>query len=401
MPDFEIFAVALRNLRYQGLRSYLTLLGVIIGIAAIVALLSISNGFTASISNEIESLGSNTIFLIPLATQTGISSAENLQLRDPDLSRIESFTGVSAVIPLYSTRMTVERGTEKITATILAGDPDKTAELSDSGYNQIADGRDLQESDVFSVVIGYDFANNAFSRALSNKTSLTIDEKKFRVVGILEESSTSIGGGPNFNNSIVMTEKAFKQISSVTSPAIVFIKTFSPEDVNSVQERTQRYFDRKFGEGNFLVQSSTQILEAVNSILGLVSLFLLGIAAISLVVGGVGIMNSMVTAALERTREIGIMKAVGATENTIMGLFLIEAGMIGLVGGIIGLGLGYFASLLVAAIAQSANFSLTADLPIELALGVLAFAMVVGMVSGLYPARRAAKLDPVEALRYE
>ncbi|MFH1587104.1 MAG: ABC transporter permease [Candidatus Diapherotrites archaeon] len=396
--DFEIFWVALRNLRYQGLRSYLTLLGVIIGIAAIVALLSISQGLNASVEAEFESLGTDTIFIIPLASQSG-STTENLKLRDVDLRRIESFPEVRVAIPFFTTRARIEKGTQKITGTVLGADPEKSGEIQSAA--QIGEGRDIGDNEVFAALLGYDFAENAFDRPLSAKSSIEIEGRKFRIVGILEETSTSVGGGPNFNNSVLITEKAYKIISDDDSPGIVFARTYAPEDADLAAEKIDKYLERKFGENNFLVSTAGDLLEAFNAIFGVLSLFLLGVAGISLVVGGVGIMNAMVTAALERTKEIGIMKAIGATENTIMGLFLIESGFIGLVGGLIGLVIGYVAALIISALAQGANFNLQAILPIEIALGVLAFSMLVGMLSGIYPARRAAKLDPVEALRYE
>ncbi|MBS3062664.1 MAG: ABC transporter permease [Candidatus Diapherotrites archaeon] len=407
MIDAEIFVVAFKNIRQQGLRSYLTLLGVIIGIASIVALMSIGEGLNLAVQEQFDRLGANTLFLTAGNTQVGQSGGSptttiQYRLKDADLSRIESYPTVEEVIPFYSLFGPVRHGTEEVSASIIGFDAEKAASLMSTGFLDVESGRMFDEKEAFVAVVGKKFAEDSFKRELRPRGTLEIGGKKFRIIGILKEAATTVGGGgPNTGQVIFVPEKSFRQVTEVDTPNFVMVKTFTKEQVNESKERIQRYLDNKYGEKNFNVSTAEQVLERMSQVLSILSLVLVGIAAVSLIVGGVGIMSSMVTAVLERTREIGVMKAIGATNKTILSLFLIEAAMIGGVGGIIGAMLGMALSQGIAGIGQSTGINLRAPVSLELFLGALAFSMLVGMVSGLYPAKRAADLDPVEALRYE
>ncbi|MDO8427859.1 MAG: ABC transporter permease [Candidatus Diapherotrites archaeon] len=408
--DFETLSVAFRNLRREGVRTYLTLIGVIIGIAAIAALLSIGQGLNFAIEEQFQQLGTNTIFITPGGLSPGTSSARSAAvasrtssvLHDADLRAIESFSEVDEVIPLFSFSSLVKHAAETVNSSILAFDPVKAESLLATGFIEINEGRSFVENDVFTVLVGKDLAENGFLREIKPHTSIEINGKRFRVIGTLKQGAQSIGGGPNISNTLILTEKGFKQaFGSSQSPLFVMVKTFDQDSTLSAKEKIDRYFERQFGEKVFTVTTSEQVLEQVTQVLGLISLFLVGIAAISLVVGSLGIMNAMVTNVLERTTEIGVMKAIGATNSRILSLFLTEAALIGLIGGIIGLILGFSASQLVAILGQSAGFNLKAILDIPTILFILGFSMFIGMISGYYPALRASRMDPVDALRRE
>lgn len=401
--DPELFLVAGRNLRQQGVRSYLTLLGVIIGIAAIVALISIGDGLNLVATEQFESLGSNTIFVLPGgSTQGDTGPASQSLLREVDVRYIEGIPGVEGTIPIFSTYANVEKGGEKTNLTIFGTDAKKSALFVDSGFISIEEGRLVRTTDIYTAYVGSTIAKESFRREIKPKSSIYINGTRFEVIATLKANSQSVGGGgPGTGSTIFITEEAFKKVFDVDGTNFMFIKAFSKDDVPAISERVQRYFDKKYGEKSFLVQGSDQLLEQVKGFLGIISLILIAIAAISLIVGGIGIMNAMVMTVLERTREIGVMKALGATKNTILALFLIESGAIGFVGGLIGIVVGVALSQLVAIAGQSAGFNLAAPVTIELVSFALLFSVLVGALSGLYPAWRAANMDPVEALRYE
>ena len=406
MIDLEIFTIAFRNIQQQGLRSYLTLLGVIIGIAAIVALISIGQGLTLAIEEQFDRLGVNTLFISAGNVQVGQNNARasssQILLSDADLSRIESFPAVEDVIPFYSLFVPVKHGTLEATATVLGFDSKKAEPLKSTGFLDVAEGRLFTENETFVAVVGKKFTTDAFDREIGLRSTIEINGKKFKIIGILKEAGASVGGGaPNTAQTVFIPEKSFRQVTKVERPNFVMAKTFTKEQVGAAKVKIQRYLDNKYGEKNFTVNSAEQVVESISQVLALLSLVLVSIAAVSLIVGGVGIMSSMVTAVMERTKEIGVMKAIGATNQTILTLFLVEAAMIGGVGGVVGGLLGMGLSELISAVGQANGVNLRAAVSLELFFGALAFSMVVGMLSGLYPAKRAAELDPVEALRYE
>lgn len=399
----ELVKVAATNLRHQGLRSYLTLLGIIIGIASIFALISIGQGLQQATTEQFEQLGSNTIFVAPGGSfSSGNAPRSEVRFSDADIKKLESFSEVQNVIPFFSTNYPVKYAGSQASAIVLSFDPVKTRPLEDTGIIEVQEGRVFNDRDVFTALIGANFAEKGFTRELKPKSVITINNKKFTVVGILKASAQTLGSsGPNTNNTIFITERAAKLTFSNYQPGFMFAQTFSKDQVNDAKDKIQRYFDKKYGKDTTSIQTSEQLLEQVNQFLGIVSLFLIIIASISLIVGGIGIMNAMVMTVLERTKEIGTMKAVGATNSTILSMFLIEAGLIGLVGGLIGSLLGFGFAQIASSIAQSSGINLKAVATPELFLFVLGFSMLVGMISGVWPAWRAAQMDPVEALRYE
>jgi putative ABC transport system permease protein len=397
----KIFWIALRNLRHQGVRSTLTLLGVIIGIASIVALISIGQGLQASTTEQFEKLGSNTIFVIPGSlSQQGMPST--ISFSDTDIRRIESFANVKSVIPFFSTNSKLKYASQELSVSVMSFDPKKTQVLEESGYVELRDGRSPSEQDVFAVLVGGKLADDGFTRPIKVRSTVEINGKKFKVVGIMKPSASTLGGGgPDTGNGVFITQKAAELTYDNPQPIFMFVQTFTKDEATGIKDKIQRYFDKTYGEKSVTVSTSEQLLEQINQFLGIISTVLVVIAAISLIVGGIGIMNAMIMTVLERTKEIGTMKAIGATNHTILALFLMEAGLIGLVGGIIGSLFGYGIAQGAAAIAQGAGINLLAVATPELFVFVLLFSMLVGMISGAYPAIRAARMDPVEALRYE
>ena len=392
----ELFEVAAKNLRRQGIRTYLTLIGIIIGIGAIVALVSVGAGLNLAIEDQFEQLGSNIIFIIPGGQFSGV------EFGDSDIRQIEAIKGVETAVPIYAANALFEYKGQKVSVSVSAAEAEKAGIFEDTGFFDVKEGRMLEKNENSSVVIGERIAEDFFDQEISLRSRALINGKSYKVVGILrEEQQTVGGGGPSSGSTIFMTKDAFDRISPNSSPGIIFAQAFSVDVVEDTADEIEEYFVDRYGEKSVFVSSSQQLLEQVNQLFGLITIFLAGIAGISLLVGGIGITNAMIASVLERTKEIGLLKALGMGNNEILSLFLIEAGFIGAIGGVIGIALGFGFAAIIAFVGEQAGFALVAVLDPLLAFGGLFFAMAVGMGAGFYPARRASKLDPIVALRYE
>ena len=259
----------------------------------------------------------------------------------------------------------------------------------------------MRKGDKYRAVIGYEVAKgNLFSKEVNIRDKLIIKGKEFRVVGILKKIGSKID-----DTTVVIPIDIARELFGLGSEySMISAKVKEGENPSEVAEEIKKELRRerglKEGEEDFTVQTMEDIRRRFSSVLGIVSVVLIGIAAISLLVGGIGIMNTMYTAVLERTRDIGIMKAIGAKDRDILIIFLFESGFIGLVGGIIGCFLGIFLALAITQFASNMGFGfLEAKISVELILFAIVFSFAIGAISGILPAIRASKLQPVEALR--
>lgn len=403
MFDAEIIKIAIRNLRYQKLRTVLTLLGIIIGISAIVALISIGDSLQGAIDAQFEALGTDKILLMPGAPNSpgfsGSAFTSGVTLTDDDIQVIERVNGVDIAMGMTTEVGKIEFGTETQYTMISTFPGGEGREIIESmqGY-EIADGRDLEDSDKYSAVIGSMAANDLFEDELRIRNRIKINGKTFKIIGIMKKI-----GNPIDDMMVIIPQDASDILKNPDEYSYIFIDTEDNVDVSEVRNEIEEELEQSRDALDFKLQTFNDLRENVNVVLSLIKVIFVGISAISLVVGGIGIMNTMLMSVLERTKEIGIMKAIGATNKRVLMLFLFESSLLGLIGGIIGISIGLGASFVMAILASQYLGSIDVSLIVKpwLIPGAMLFSMLVGILSGVIPARRAAKMDPTEALRYE
>lgn len=397
--------LAFNNLKRRKLRAWLTILGIFIGIAAVVSLISLGQGLQAFINEQFEQVGGDKILIqSKVFGPPGSVTEKELMLTKKDLEAVLGVSGVEdAEGALTRTGLVINRKEQEIV--YISGLNERYLEIfGDIDALEIIEGRQLKDTDKSNIVVGYNHVfGNLWDRDLRIGSDLEIKGKEFEVVGVLKKQ-----GNPADDNSVWMEKETFKELFDTgDDEGIIVVKTkkgFFPERVaEDIEEELRDERNEKKGQETFSVQSFSQLLETFTDIFGVIQAVFVGIAAISLVVGGVGIMNTMYTSVLERTKEIGTMKAVGAKNSDIFKIFLFESGLLGLVGGaigiLIGIGIGKIIEY-IAAIQLGSSF-IRAVFGVPLILGALAFSFLVGAISGVLPAMQAAKLKPADALRYE
>ncbi|MCJ7450265.1 MAG: ABC transporter permease [Candidatus Nanohaloarchaeota archaeon QJJ-9] len=402
----DFLRLALKNITHRKRRSWLTIIGILIGIAAVVSLVSLGQGLNRSISEEFESLGADKLFITPGGelVSTGSQFAQSAsKLGGDDLDVIKRSRGIEKAAGMFARTSRVEYKGESHFLTVIGIPTGARDELIKNSWSlEVEDGRFLRRTDRSNVLIGSNIASGIFDNDIGVRSKINFEKRGFRVVGTLRSV-----GDPGIDNSIFLplehaedlfgVEDNYQYITAQVRPG------FTPEEARDILERDLRqHRGLDEGEEDFTVSTAQDVLDSFRNILNIVQYFVVGLASISLLVGGVGIMNTMYTSVTERTREIGVMKAVGARDKHILTLFILESGMIGLVGGAIGAGIGGTISYGAAyAIRQYTSIPFSAYVSPMLVAGSLGFAFLVGVLSGVFPARSAAKLDPADALRYE
>jgi putative ABC transport system permease protein len=396
MTFVELLRLALSRLRTSRLRAALTMLGVIIGVASVVALVGVGQGTTSNITSRLAGLGTNLLTISP----TGRGGNTSTTLTLDDATAIAQLASIGSVAPEISTTQTIKAGTESESVTVVG----TTSSYASVRAYDVWQGTFLTNVSVDRklrvVVLGATTAANLGLGASAIGTDVSIGGLPFRVIGI-----TQAKGGTGFQNPddqvmvpVGVVRKYFVGGESVRSIGVSVAQademTAASAEITSLL--TQRHGISSTGAADFSVFNQTQLLAAASSISGTLTLLLGGIASISLVVGGIGIMNIMLVSVRERTREIGIRKAIGARGRDILAQFLVEALTLSLLGGLIGIVVGLAASALIG---QLAGWGFAFN-PATVVAAVL-FSLAVGVVFGVWPARQAARLDPITALRYE
>ncbi len=401
----DYFNFALNNLRRRGLRSWLTMLGIFIGIAAVVSLISLGEGLQLAIAEQFEQIGSDKVIIQPKGRFGPPGSETATALTIDDIEVIEKVRGVESASSFLVKTARIEFNDE-IKFNFVVGLPsgERRDLIEESQIYKVLEGRALDDGDRFKVVAGYNYAfGNIFDKHVKLRDTINIQGQDFKVVGILEKI-----GNPFDDASLIINEEPIRDLFSLDNEVSqIFVKVSNENELTEVAERIEEDLrdsrGEDEGEETFEVQTPEQLLGTISTVFSIVTAVLAGIAAISLLVGGIGIANTMYTSVIERTKEIGIMKAVGAKNSDVLTIFLIEAGLLGLVGGIIGIALGIGIAEAVEALAERAIGSplLQASFSLPLVLGALAFSFLIGSLSGFLPARQAASLRPVEALRHD
>ncbi len=387
--------------RERKLRSSLTVLGILIGITALVGLILLSSGLKEGVTKQLDVFGADEI-LLSAKSNIGFQGPSGYgTLTTDDVRTLDAIPQILSVDSLLQSNMEVRYGREKVRLSISgvgndAGDTDRTAE---EYFDQdILAGRYMEDSDRYVANIGYRIAYETFDKDVLVGTSLEIGGDKYRVIGIFEEE-----GDISSDNIIYVPIESLRDTVEDSKAITALIAKIAPgTDIDMMVERVKSKLERKRGRDDIAVTTPKQIKEQINSLIGVIDFVVIAIALISLFVGALGIMNSMYTAVLQRVREIGIMKAVGAKNSQILTLFLIESAFLGFFGGVLGVILGFILAFGFIAVINTFGFiKLVLEPDLVLFVGAVAFSTILGILSGFLPAVRASKLKIVDALRYE
>lgn len=394
----EYVKIVIKNFKSRKLRSFLTLLGIVIGIVSIILLYSFADSMEDLVSAQFDRLGTNKLMIAAKAVGFGgPSGAQGLTERD--VNTIDRVKGVDYSIYYYSDSIPVEIKNTEMLMTVTGIGPMSYANDYYMEYEtEFKDGRPFNNNEEGNIVIIGGRIEERFDTRLFPKNTIKINDQNYRIIGIMKETGSqsddlTIQIPINSMRDITNTDDDVSGIMAMVLPGV---------DIEKVGTNMERQLERARGDDNFWVVTPTEIKEQAQETIGVVKLIVLAIAAVSIIVGGLGIMNSMYTSVLERTKEIGIMKAIGAKNDDILSIFLLEAGLLGFIGGVISLVISFiFIQIANIIIAQFQVFNLVIKIKPEIAAGAILFAILIGIAAGLFPAHRAMKLKPVDALRYE
>lgn len=402
---FSILAKsAITSILRNKTRSFLTTLGVIIGVLSVILLTSIGNGLTVFVEKQFETIGSNLLIISPgeiVSEEGGFNqeaaalSLASSKLSDRDVSALERIGyPIGGVAPVIEGSVDVRSAQGKRKGFSVASTPD----YSELRNTKTTKGRFFSQSDVASsrkvVVIGSKIAEKLFAGVNPIGQKVTINRIRFEIIGVAEPKSSGNFGGPDIDSSVYIPYTTASSALGQEKISYILAQVTQKEEMNRAKTKIKEVMLRRLNEEDFSVTDQAEILKTIQNILSTLTVGLAGIAAISLVVGGIGIMNIMLVAVSERTKEIGLRKALGATPNNILIQFLIESAVLSTLGGVFGIILGVLGALAI----RSFFPATPAVSSILLAFGV---SLLTGIVFGVFPAKKAATLSPIEALRYE
>jgi putative ABC transport system permease protein len=409
MTVVQAFLEALESLNGNKLRSGLTVLGIVIGVAAVIAMLAVGTGAEESITGSISGIGTNLLFVFRGDMGDTIRNPKPLTLGDADALRDRfAAPSIEAVAPALQGNGVVSFGGEQTSPQILGVTP----EYFGVRNYQITEGELITEEHILGrasvVLLGPEVAENLFghSDGVTGET-VRIEGQPFRVIGVLESKGGGSFGSQDNVVIVPFTTAQTRLIRRSTSDRVdvIFVQAVSGDVVTQAADEIAQILRTRHrtpvGADDFTVFTQQDLLATFQSITGILTIFLGGIAGISLLVGGIGIMNIMLVSVTERTREIGLRKALGARKRDILTQFLTESSLLSLIGGIIGIMFGWLISFIVGRIAAASDTAFTPVVGIDAILLATIFSAAVGLFFGIYPASRAANLEPVEALRYE
>jgi len=386
----KLFKIAMSSVWNNKMRSFLTMLGIIIGISSVIVLVGIGQGTNQQVTEQIESLGTNLITV-------NITGNRTSAISDEELAELKTKPGIKDIAPAISQGSVNVKAEGKTSTTTLEA---STPVYSEIRKITVSAGRFINDSDVAErykvLVIGTDTATNIFSSTDVVGKKMYVNGIEFTVVGVLTSQGSSSAGSSD--DRIIMPLSTAERLLKTTTIKTFYAEATNKDSVNEAMAYLQLFLNKKYNNDtkSFKVFNQTTLLATANTTTSSLTTMLAGIAGISLLVGGIGIMNIMLVSVIERTREIGIRKAIGAKRKSILVQFLIEAASISSVGGIIGVLLGYFGGY-----CAETFFNMNVLISGNVVIGSFVFSFLVGVIFGIYPARTASKLNPIDALRFE
>jgi len=408
MNIWQAVLEAFESLSANKLRAGLTILGIVIGVAAVIAMVSIGRGAQSTITDSINGIGTNLIFVFRGGSEE-VRNPKPITLSDAEaIDDSNQAPSVVAVAPVIQDNGKISFGRETTNTTITGVTP----EYGSVRNYTVTEGEFINQEHMLGqssvVLLGSDVADKLFNRqeGLVGET-VRIEGRPFRVIGVLQSK-----GGSGFSNAdnVILVPFSTAQTRLIRHNVkdrvdLLLVEASSPQEVPVASEEVAQILRTRhrtaIGEDDFTILTQQDFLTTASTITNVLTIFLGGVAAISLLVGGIGIMNIMLVSVTERTREIGLRKAVGAHKADIMVQFLAESSVLSLFGGIIGIIFGYAIAFAVGQIAKANNATISPSFGLDIILIATLFSTAVGLFFGLYPANRAANLEPVEALRYE
>jgi putative ABC transport system permease protein len=398
----RIYQSALFSIAKNKTRSFLTILGVVIGVFAVVVLTAIGGGIRKFIADQFDSLGANTVYITPgevFGEDGGFSrqgqASANSQLKESDLSLILRIgEPIKAAIPLFQGQGKVVANGKQKAVSIIGTLPDYSQVRNTDTTSGRFFTRNEQSASKKIIVLGPKVAEEVFPNQEPVGQKVTLSGSRFKVIGVVEKKGGGGFGGPDLDSQVYLPASTAQNFLELENLSTILVQVDSQENIPQAKEKLKSALLKRLDEDDFSVFDQAELLLTIDQIFQTITIALLGIAGISLLVGGIGIMNVMLATVTERTREIGLRKAVGAKEKIILIQFLIEAAVLSLLGGILGIGLGLGLALIAGRFFPIA---------VNLASVIISFVVSVltGVVFGVWPARRAARLSPIEALRYQ
>jgi putative ABC transport system permease protein len=399
---------ALESLNANKVRTGLTILGIVIGVAAVIAMLAVGTGAQNTITGAINGVGTNLLFVFPGNQQQDVKIVQPLTQGDVNaISDPLQAPSVALVAPVIMSSFDVTFAGQQTTSQVSGVTPAHESVRND----KMTEGAFISDQDLLGhasvAVIGPDVADKLFGRrdGVVGET-IRISGQPFRIIGLMASRGGGMGGSQDNVVYIPLTTAQSRLIHRNNNKYdIVFAQAVAPDQVTAASDEVSQILRTRhrtvIGVDDFTVMTQQDIVSTAQTITGVLTIFLGGIAAISLLVGGIGIMNIMLVSVTERTREIGLRKAIGARKRDILIQFLTESALLSLLGGIIGIALGWLIGFAVGKIAAASGSPFTPAVSLNAVLLATIFATAVGLFFGIYPANRAANLEPVEALRYE
>jgi putative ABC transport system permease protein len=409
MSILQVIREALESLSANKMRSSLTVLGIVIGVASVIAMMAIGSGVQDSITGQISDIGTNLIFVMSGNSQQDIRNPKPLTLDDAEaIADPLAAPLVSMVAPVLSGNSEVSTSLDTKNVSISGVTPDYAIVSNET----VTEGEFISEESMLGksavAVIGPDTAENLFGRTTGvTGETVRIDGTPFRIIGVLGAKGGSGFGSQDDRILVPLTTAQTRLIHRDARDTVdtIYAQAIDSDSVTAATEQISEILRTRhrteIGVDDFTIFTQDSILSVATSVTNVLTIFLGGIAAISLLVGGIGIMNIMLVSVTERTKEIGLRKAIGAKKKDILIQFLTESVLLSLLGGFLGIILAWILSTLIGWIATAAGTALNPTIKLNAILLATLFSMAVGLIFGIYPANNAAKLQPVEALRHE